>query len=44
MTGDPEFSARKWVRIEQLPNLIVPFKRHVYLSVLNEFRAPAVPF
>jgi 8-oxo-dGTP pyrophosphatase MutT (NUDIX family) len=43
MTGDPEFSAWKWVRIEQLPNLIIPFKRHVYLSVLNEFCAPAGP-
>jgi putative (di)nucleoside polyphosphate hydrolase len=43
MTGDPEFSAWKWVRIEQLPDLIVPFKRHVYLSVLNEFCAPAGP-
>jgi 8-oxo-dGTP pyrophosphatase MutT (NUDIX family) len=43
MTGDAEFSAWKWVRVEQLPGLIVPFKRHVYLSVLNEFRAPAGP-
>jgi putative (di)nucleoside polyphosphate hydrolase len=43
MTGEPEFSAWKWVSIEQLPDLIVPFKRHVYLSVLNEFRAPAGP-
>jgi putative (di)nucleoside polyphosphate hydrolase len=43
MTGEPEFSAWKWVRIEQLPDLIVPFKRQVYLSVLNEFRAPAGP-
>jgi putative (di)nucleoside polyphosphate hydrolase len=43
LTGDAEFSAWKWVRVEQLPDLIVPFKRHVYLSVLNEFRAPAGP-
>jgi putative (di)nucleoside polyphosphate hydrolase len=43
MTGDPEFSAWKWVRIDQLPDLIVPLKRHVYLSVLNEFHAAAGP-
>ena len=42
-TGDPEFSAWKWVCIERLPELIVPFKRHVYLSVLNEFCGPAGP-
>jgi putative (di)nucleoside polyphosphate hydrolase len=42
-TGDPEFSAWKWVCIERLPDLIVPFKRHVYLSVLNEFCGPAGP-
>ena len=40
LTGDAEFSAWKRVRIEQLPDLIVPLKRHVYPSVLNEFRAP----
>ena len=33
----------KLTGIEQLPDLIVPFKRHVYLSVLNEFCAPAGP-
>jgi 8-oxo-dGTP pyrophosphatase MutT (NUDIX family) len=43
MTGEPEFSAWKWVSIEQLTDLIVPFKRHVYLSVLNEFCTPAGP-
>jgi putative (di)nucleoside polyphosphate hydrolase len=46
-TEDPEFSAWKWVPAEQLPKLIVPFKRTVYLSLLDEFRdvrgAPAEP-
>lgn len=41
MTGDREFSDWKWVRVEQLSDLIVPFKRHV--CVLNDFRAPAGP-
>jgi putative (di)nucleoside polyphosphate hydrolase len=43
MTGDAEFSDWKWVGVEQLSDLVVPFKRDVYLSVLNEFRAPAGP-
>lgn len=37
---DPaEFLAWKWVDPEQLPDLIVPFKRRVYRQVLEEFRA-----
>jgi putative (di)nucleoside polyphosphate hydrolase len=40
-TDDPEFSDWKWVGIEQLPDLIIPFKRNVYLSVLDEFRDAA---
>jgi putative (di)nucleoside polyphosphate hydrolase len=42
-TGDPEFSAWKWAPAEQLPDLIVPFKRSVYLSLLDEFRDVAEP-
>jgi putative (di)nucleoside polyphosphate hydrolase len=38
MTQESEFSAWKWVGIEQLADLIVPFKRLVYMSVLDEFR------
>lgn len=34
----PEFSAWKWVEPEVLPTLIVPFKRGVYQTVLDEFR------
>ena len=37
---DPaEFCEWKWVEPETLPDLIVPFKRRVYRSVLDEFRA-----
>ncbi|WP_179504660.1 MULTISPECIES: RNA pyrophosphohydrolase [unclassified Sphingomonas] len=37
---DPaEFCEWKWVDPEQLPDLIVPFKRRVYRQVVDEFRA-----
>lgn len=37
---DPaEFDAWQWVDPEQLPDLIVPFKKDVYRTVLKEFRA-----
>ncbi len=36
---DPaEFCAWKWVSPEQLPDLIVPFKKRVYRAVVEEFR------
>ncbi|WP_333836200.1 RNA pyrophosphohydrolase [Novosphingobium sp.] len=39
-THDPaEFCEWKWVEPEQLPDLIVPFKRRVYRQVVEEFRA-----
>lgn len=34
----PEFSAWKWVNLEEVPELIVPFKRDVYIKVVEEFR------
>jgi len=34
----PEFDAWRWERMEQLPELIVPFKRAVYESVVAEFK------
>lgn len=34
----PEFCDWKWVDPEQLPELIVPFKKRVYRSVLEAFR------
>ncbi|MGH7126122.1 MAG: RNA pyrophosphohydrolase [Stellaceae bacterium] len=37
-TEHPEFKTWKWVAPGELPKLIVPFKRQVYLDVLEEFR------
>lgn len=34
----PEFRAWRWVAPDRLAELIVPFKRDVYLSVVAEFR------
>jgi putative (di)nucleoside polyphosphate hydrolase len=39
----PEFSAFRWVAIESLPGLIVPFKRGVYEEVVKCFRHLARP-
>ena len=36
-TDHPEFDAWKWVGREQLPELVVPFMRRLYLDVLGEF-------
>ena len=38
-TEHPEFDAWQWVPPQLLPELIVPFKRRLYLDVLAEFRA-----
>jgi putative (di)nucleoside polyphosphate hydrolase len=35
--GEPEFDAWKWVPVQDLPQLAVPFKRQVYLDLLAEF-------
>ncbi len=36
---DPaEFHAYRWVELDQLPDLIVPFKRDVYAALVEEFR------
>ena len=34
----PEFNAWRWIAPEQLPELIVPFKRAVYEGLVAEFR------
>jgi putative (di)nucleoside polyphosphate hydrolase len=34
----PEFDAWRWVDLESLPSVIVPFKRDVYHALLEEFR------
>jgi putative (di)nucleoside polyphosphate hydrolase len=36
--GHPEFDAWEWVAAERLPELIVPFKRLLYVAVLDELR------
>ncbi len=37
-SGHGEFSAWRWVGIVELPRLVVPFKRALYETVLEEFR------
>jgi putative (di)nucleoside polyphosphate hydrolase len=37
-TQHPEFDAWQWVSPEQLPELVVPFMRRLYLDILAEFR------
>jgi putative (di)nucleoside polyphosphate hydrolase len=34
----PEFDDWRWEKLANLPDLIVPFKRHVYLDVVEAFR------
>lgn len=36
-TDHPEFSDWKWIEPQDLPDLIVPFKRDLYRAVLKEF-------
>lgn len=37
-SSEVEFGDWKWVKIEELPNIIVTFKRSLYISVIEEFR------
>lgn len=37
-TPQPEFESWKWLAIEALPRLIVPFKRDTYAKVIAAFR------
>jgi putative (di)nucleoside polyphosphate hydrolase len=37
-TPEPEFESWKWLAIEALPRLIVPFKRDTYAKVIAAFR------
>ncbi len=37
-TAEPEFSAWKWVALDEVPLLIVDFKRLVYQRIVAEFR------
>lgn len=38
-----EFDEYRWVKIDEVPDLIVPFKRQVYQSVVDIFRPHAKP-
>ncbi|MBX4335418.1 RNA pyrophosphohydrolase [Bartonella raoultii] len=33
-----EFDQWKWVDLETIPSIVISFKRHVYMKVVNEFR------
>ena len=37
-TAHPEFCKWQWVKMQELPNLIVPFKRQLYQALVDEFR------
>lgn len=41
-TDEPEFAAWKWLAIEALPRLVVPFKRDTYARVIAAFEDLAV--
>jgi putative (di)nucleoside polyphosphate hydrolase len=42
-TEEPEFAEWKWLAMEALPRLIVPFKRDTYAKVIEAFRDLAFP-
>jgi putative (di)nucleoside polyphosphate hydrolase len=42
-TAEPEFASWKWLALEALPRLIVPFKRDTYTKVIAAFRDVAGP-
>jgi putative (di)nucleoside polyphosphate hydrolase len=38
---EAEFDAWAWKKMDELPDLIVPFKRHLYLQIVATFRSLA---
>ncbi len=36
-TETPEFRAWRWAEMAELPDIIVPFKRHIYQEIIAEF-------
>jgi len=42
-TAHPEFHAWKWIAIDDLPDTIVPFKRHLYERLVADFGDLAKP-
>lgn len=37
-TEHPEFEAWRWVELDEVPALVVPFKRDTYRAVVSEFK------
>lgn len=42
-TADPEFGEWKWLPVDVLPRLVVPFKRDTYAKIIDAFRDLAAP-
>ena len=42
-TSEPEFAQWKWLSIDVLPRLVVPFKRDTYARVISAFQDLAKP-
>jgi putative (di)nucleoside polyphosphate hydrolase len=42
-TAEPEFAQWKWLPVDALPRLVVPFKRDTYAKVISAFRDLAKP-
>jgi len=38
-TAHPEFDAWRWVELDDVPALVIPFKRDTYRAVVEEFKA-----
>ncbi|MFN6936752.1 MAG: RNA pyrophosphohydrolase, partial [Tsuneonella sp.] len=39
-TAEPEFRAWRWIDPRELPHVIVPFKRALYIDILRIFAEP----
>ena len=37
-TAHPEFCAWRWAKLDELPHIIVPFKRKLYRTVIKELK------
>jgi putative (di)nucleoside polyphosphate hydrolase len=42
-TAEPEFAEWRWLDIQILPKLVVPFKRDTYAKVIAAFQDLATP-
>ena len=38
-TAHPEFDAWRWVELDDVPALVIPFKRDTYRAVVEEFKS-----